>query len=319
LSNRSRVLVLTHQRPDGDAFGALFGMVLGLCAAGKEAHGYLATALPERYARFFPEAPVYVGTPPPIDNVDGVLCLDTSNSARIEAPEGLPNPLTMPLCNIDHHGDNEQYGECVWVDARAAATAEMLTSLLSGAGWLTSDVATCLLTGLIMDTGGFRFGNTSPEVLHCAARLTAVGGRYHETMDSLFFREPRARRALEAELVSGATFAHEDRLVYAVLYPERIRELGLGAADLEGLIDVIRTIDGVEIACLVQPEEDGIRLSLRSRSPRFPVQAIARTLGGGGHTMAAGAKMEGASLADAEHTLLDLTRKVLTDNERTRA
>jgi phosphoesterase RecJ-like protein len=100
-------------------------------------------------------------------------------------------------------------------------------------------------------------------------------------------------------------------MMYAVLAPAWFAELGVPPGDTEGLIDSLRAVDGVEIACLIQPEADGVRLSLRARSPACPVDGIAHELGGGGHALASGARLAGVSAAEAERVLLEKTGKVL--------
>jgi phosphoesterase RecJ-like protein len=114
----------------------------------------------------------------------------------------------------------------------------------------------------------------------------------------------------KAHLLQQAKAAHGGRLLYAILYPEEVRRFGLELSDTENIIDFLRMIDGVEIACLLQPGENGIRFSLRGRSGESRVDAIARRLGGGGHELAAGAEVENMLVAEAEEMLIKLTQEV---------
>jgi phosphoesterase RecJ-like protein len=316
LAAKTRLLVLTHVRPDGDAFGSLYGAVAALRAAGKDCAGYLSTPLPERYGPIFPQSlPICHEATEALEAFDGILCLDTSNSERLALPPGLDlEAARSKMCNIDHHPGNPEYGQLNWIVPQAAATAEILAVQFRKMGWTTAESANCLLTGMIMDTGGFRFPNTSPQVLQTASRLMQAGADLASIMDAMFSREKLGRRQLEAELLNQATFAFGSRLAYAVLRPEQVAEHQLSPADLEGLIDSLRVIDSVEIACLIQPEADGVRFSLRARSAAHPVKAIAETLGGGGHLLAAGAKLMDIPLEEAEKRLLQLASKVLADS-----
>ncbi len=316
LHTYSRFLVLTHERPDGDAFGSLFGAVLALKLAGKDVFGLIPDEVPARYRRLLPaiNETCCGNSFNPLRDFDAVLCLDTSNSARLVTPPGI-NILNCPLsvASVDHHVDNERYGDVVWIDSSSASTTQLLYRLFSEAGWVDESVARCLMTGLLMDTGGLRFPNTTPEALRTAAELITHGVDYAQAVDALFFREKYNRLLLQAEIVKSVQLAYRDRLAYAVLNPARTLELELSHGDMEGLIDAIRIIDTVEIACLIQPEADGVRFSLRSRHPDYAVNRIANKLGGGGHRMAAGAKVPGLSLAEAPKLLCELTRNMFDD------
>ena len=119
---------------------------------------------------------------------------------------------------------------------------------------------------------------------------------------------------LQAKLLEDARFAHDKRQIYAILTPEMLTEAGLSPADTEGVIDTLKSVDGVDIACLIQPEPGRVRFSLRSQNPDIPVNGIARQIGGGGHRMAAGARAEGLTVREAEKKLVELTQRVLIDD-----
>jgi len=321
LTARSNLLLLAHERPDGDAYGSLLGMQAALAAAGKTATVYLRADLPARYRRLLGagQGPLLCAAAACPAGVDGVICLDTTDRGRLDAPAGLiaaeAGPATLV---VDHHPDNSVFGDLNWVAPDMAATAQMLAVLLNQ--WrpeLLPAAADALLVGLAMDTGGFRFANTDPAAFQTAAILLRAGARHREIMDVLFFSEPHGLLLLRARLLQDAVFAHDRSLLYATLSPELIAEYGVDPADTEGLIDGLRIVQGVCIACLLQPGGGQVRFSLRSRDPAFPVNGIAAALGGGGHRLAAGAKVTGMTLEHAERTLLELTGKVLVD-DRTR-
>jgi phosphoesterase RecJ-like protein len=245
--------------------------------------------------------------------IEGLVYVDAATAERAELPPGLnPAAASLVRLNIDHHADNTRFGDLVWVDATMSATAQMILRLLPAAAIpLTREVATCLLVGVIMDTGGYRFPNTRAAALRDTAELVEAGADYAATIDSLFFQEPYPRRLLEARILQNATFAHQGRVLYAVVGEDWFRTAGVDPADTEGLIDPLRSVAGVDIACLIQVDGAVVRFSLRSRSAAIPVNLIARALGGGGHAQAAGAKVTGLTLEQAETRLLDLTGKAL--------
>ena len=313
IRHRKHPLICTHIRPDGDAYGSLYGFVLALFEAGFECTGYMSTPLPGRYEGLLNHPPnLLINARPPAD-CDSVIYLDTASPERADAPHGFaPGKCDLPVANLDHHPDNAGYGDINLIDPESAATAAMLIDILQELGVsLSPETATCLLTGLVMDCGGFRFRNTDPQALRIAARLIEAGGNLHRVMDHMFFQEPLGVLRLKADLLQHAQFACEQRLIYAVMDAERRTTFGVAANETEGVIDILRSVRGTLITCLLQPQGNDVRLSLRGRDPDYPVDEIARTLGGGGHALAAGAELEDTSVAEAKQQLIELVRKVL--------
>ncbi len=314
LHARKRLLLVTHVRPDGDAFGSLLGLLRLLNQAGKwDCTAYLTDGLPERYRTL-------LGAPSGLrendiqpDAFDGLVCLDTATWERADLPVSMSrtSPL-VPVCNIDHHVDNSRYGEKNWI-ADCAATAQMILSLANQLGVpVEAPVATPLLSAILTDCGGFRYGNTNAAVLRDAASLIDAGAEYSKIVDRLFLCEPYGRLKLKSELLENAHFAFDRQFAYAVLFPAMLKKHGVEPADTENVVDVLRIIEGVQAACLIQPEEDGVRLSLRARSDEFAVGQIARALGGGGHAMAAGVRLGGVSVEDAIKQLLNQAKDVFS-------
>ena len=191
------------------------------------------------------------------------------------------------------------------VDSGMAATCQFLLDLFTAnAMAIPPDAAAWLLTGLFMDTGAFRFTNTSPAVLRAAARLMELGADYAKVMDGLFFHEPYSRRRLAARLLETAEFHFGGRLLLTRLPPAWLTEFETAPADTEGLIDTLRVVDGVLITALLQPEPNRVRVSLRSRGDAWPVDGLAHALGGGGHRLAAGIKLDGMTLDQAREAVL---------------
>ena len=315
LAGHRRLLLLTHERPDGDAFGSLIGLTLALAEGGVSATAFLTQPVPARYGFLpFPSDLICVGSLPAGSTFDAALVVDCSNRARVDCPRSLPwdTVSRLPLGNVDHHADNERYGTLNLVEPGMAATAQLLAESLQAAGSrIPAAAASWLLVGVIMDTGAFQFSSTTAATLNAAAVLVRCGADYTRIMDGLFFQEPLGRRRLAARLIEHARFAHAGRVLYSVLDSAWFAELGVAPDDTEGLIDSLRTIAGVEIACLIQPETDAIRLSLRARSPAFPVDGLAHELGGGGHPLAAGARLQAVSVAEAVRILLEKTGKIV--------
>jgi phosphoesterase RecJ-like protein len=312
LTRFRRVLIIAHTRPDGDALGSVFGCQAILNESGISADVYLGEPVPERYTEFAPDNVIIDQDVSPAD-YDALLCLDCSNVARLDLPpDWIVDGMGLPVCDIDHHVDNQRYGDVVLVDPEAASTTEMLASLVqcTEALQITPDAATLLLLGLVTDTGGFRFSNTDAPALETAAWLIDHGANHEMVMHRMFFSEPLGLLKLKARLVEGLTFACDERLAYATLTRELLAECGLTEKDTEGVIDAIRIIKGVKIVCLLQQAGNDVRFSFRSNNADAPVISIAHQLNGGGHPMAAGAYMQDMTLGEAQERIIELAEEV---------
>jgi phosphoesterase RecJ-like protein len=300
LRDRDDFLLLTHDRPDGDAIGSLVGLLRVLLANGKHATAWMPEPPPERYRSFLPAEGLRIGDPLPIPaSFNGtVLCLDFSS------PERCPQVnLTHPaLLNIDHHPDNTRFGRWNLVAPEACATAEILFWLVGAIpGWdLPAEAATAFLLGVVMDTGGFRFDNTAAGALNTAADLTEIGADYRRVINEMFFAKPESLARLEADLTLNHLHREANgRYAWAWLDPALFETHGVAECDTEGLIDIPRGLAGTVIVALFHRRGNDIRVSLRSKDSRFPVGPIARQFTGGGHEMAAGATLAGMSQDEA--------------------
>lgn len=310
IAARRSILVVTHERPDGDAFGSLYGIAAALKHAGKNVVAYHETPVPQKFSPLLDvEDFVFCDTDIPECSFDGILCVDSTSVERTVFPKGI-SPGAFSICNVDHHRDNAQFGECNWVSPKFAAASQQTAKLANEMNSLTPEIATAFMLGIVTDTGGFRFPNTTPEVLRDVALLMDKQADYDAVMDAVFFRISYGRRKLETYLFEHAHFAFDRRLMYAILEKETLAELGVLPEETEGVIDVLRTISSVEVACLVQPDGDDTRFSLRSRSAQFPVNRVANKIGGGGHFCAAGATSKNTSSEQAVEILLKLVSEL---------
>ncbi|TBH20164.1 DHH family phosphoesterase [Thermus thermamylovorans] len=292
------IYIATHVDPDGDAIGSSLGLYRALKALGKEARW---VAEPPRFLRFLAQEEEYT---PPLERLPlgaTLVVLDSADPSRVAGV-----PLEGFVVNIDHHGTNPRFGHLAVVDPSKAATAEMVKDLIDllGVAW-TEEIATPVLTGILTDTGNFRFGNTTPEVLRKAAELLASGVRLSEITDRLQYRSPAYFKALAAVLATLG-FHYGGLLVTAHL-PEG---LDLPEEDADGFVGVIRYAEGAVVAAYLRRRGEGVKVSLRSRGG-VSAQNIALRLGGGGHVPAAGATLEGVDLEEAYRRLLEAVAEEL--------
>lgn len=300
-------LLLTHEKPDGDALGSLFGLFTVLRENGKKVDSFLPEKVPLRYTSFIPDG-IIVGTPPKLESYSWILCLDTATSERLGIEKCEKDKIsTYPIVNIDHHPDNKLFGRLNFINSESAATAEILFRAIKDIGELriSQTAATSLLIGIVMDTGGFRFDNTKPSTFNAASELLALGADYPRIINTMFFSQPLSFIKMEAELVlKHMKIDCAGRYAWAYLSDEMLKAYGVEKKDTEMLIDALRQIDGVEIAVVFYRKDDGFKISMRSKNKKYSVAKIARFLNGGGHELAAGAFIKTDSIAEAENIIL---------------
>ena len=304
LARASRVLVITHVNPDGDAIGSLLGFGLAVRALGKEVVLACADVVPEMF-RFLPG--VETITTQPAGEFDFVAVLDVAEARRMGPPgEGLPWP---PQLVVDHHITNPGFGEVNLIDPLAASTAELLTELFPALGLsLTPAVAECLLTGLVTDTLGFRTSNTTVKTLSLAQVLMQAGAELHKVYDHSLFKRSFSAAKLWGEGLSRLQLKH--RIVWARLPLEARTAAGYQGFGDADLINVLASVREAEVAIILVERADGkVKISWRA-VPGINVALIALSFGGGGHPAAAGAEIPG-TLDDVEKLVLEATRAAL--------
>jgi bifunctional oligoribonuclease and PAP phosphatase NrnA len=290
LRNDDRFLVVTHVNPDGDAVGSLLGMHLALHEMGKKSWPMAGEALPGLYD-FLPGREDLILDPAGVpDAPDWIISLDAAEESRISGDISRFRD-SATLINVDHHPTNPGFGDINLVDPGATSTAELVFTLLGNAGYrLSLPVAKCLYSGLVTDTGCFRFAGVDGKTLALGARLLEVGLDSYEITRYLFEEFPVARLHLERLILERLEIMLEGRLILSNLYAEDFDRLGADFNDSEHLVNRLREVRGVEVAALMTTMSDKlIRVSLRSKG-RVDVASIAASLGGGGHRRAAGIK-----------------------------
>jgi bifunctional oligoribonuclease and PAP phosphatase NrnA len=288
LASADEVAVACHVNPDGDALGSMFAAAEGLKRLGKKTYaswGDERAEVPFGY-RFLPGVDTVI-QPDAMPETDVFLALDCGAVDRLGSLE----PLAMKnenLVNIDHHPGNEEFGSMNIVVQTASSTAEIVTFLLRDLGVeIDSDIATCLYTGLVTDTGRFQHPNATPDTLRLAADLLAYGVSAPTIAEEVFESAPFGYLKLAGRVLDRAELFEEERFVYSYLTQEDLSATGVGLDETEKLIDLVRSTRAADVAALFKEQPEGsYRVSLRSRGPS--VGAIARAHGGGGHELAAG-------------------------------
>jgi bifunctional oligoribonuclease and PAP phosphatase NrnA len=293
LRSADRLLLTTHESPDGDALGSLLAMHQVLLQLGKDSVMFLSAAnfpLPHEY-RFLPVEEVV--NEAPADFAERTLVfLDCGNIDRM--PVDFLQREDAHVLNIDHHHDNTRFGTVNLVDVQASCTAEIVYDIAKRMGVeVTLPIADALYVGLVTDTGKFMYENTDADAHRMAADLIDIGVDVHEVFRRLYEHVPYPKVRLLARALSNVERFENDALTVAYLSAADYRVAEAGEELTEGIVDHIRAIEGTSAAALIrdraQNGSSGRRkVSLRAADGRIDVSAIARRLGGGGHRQAAG-------------------------------
>ena len=280
------MLIGSHLNPDGDAMGSALAVSHFLDGLGIE-NEVLCHHAPPKNLEFLPGIK-RVRQVPKNDKHDLAIVVDLESLERLGSTEQYF--LECPrMIIVDHHVPHKKPGDIRIVDVTASATALILTKLfLEIKATFTPQIATCLLTGIVTDTGSFRFRNTTPEALSMAAVLLENGADINLVSEQIFQSKPVAAAKLLGIVLNGMSLACNNRLAWSVVTVDDFARTGSTDEDTEGFANELLSIESVQIAILIrEPKPNKVRVSLRSRRG-FDVAEIARNFNGGGHKNAAG-------------------------------
>ena len=305
-----RFAVLGHVRPDGDALGSQLALGLSLKRLGKDVRIWNEEGMLEKYS-FLPNANLLTKPPAEPEDVDVAIALDTAIQNRLG--NSLPAVRSAKVwINIDHHPSNPGYGDLVYIDPKSPATGQILFDLIKSEKLpIDAAIAENLYVAVSTDTGSFQYPNTTARTLEIAAELVRAGVDVGRVSQLTYENYPRRRVELLRDLLGTMRFDANDRVASFSLSLETAKKLGVLPEDNEGLIDHLRAIRGVIVAVFFEELADGkVRVSMRSKNEKVNVCAICEKFGGGGHVLAAGARVRG-SLAEVERKILEEVRDVV--------
>lgn len=283
-------VVCGHVSPDGDCLGSQLALAAALRRLGKRVSCVLVKDEPVEAnllrvldgAQDLVFAGACKGAPGAFVGVD-VPTRERIGEAACALLDQAPFSFT-----IDHHAVDTTMCDMVYVDPDAASTTMLIWEL---AGYLgverTGAVANCCYTGLVTDTGRFQYQNTDERCMSLAAEMVAAGADPASVSREVFQNRTYASMRLEATAIMRAEFSEDGATALGYLTREDFARFGAQKSDAEPVIDALRRIEGVRVACMLREQEDCIRGSLRAKDDT-DVSAIARTFGGGGHVAAAG-------------------------------
>lgn len=298
----SSVVIGSHVDPDGDAVGSslALALALGRSSVPCEVVAAQGAECPVTYA-FLPAACRYRSAED-LDPPAVFVSLDAPNLDRLGTGRALAERAGT-LIVVDHHPDAVSAGVLNLIDPAAPATGVLVYDIIRALGvTLDIDIATCLYTALVTDTGRFSHSNTGPEAFAVAGELVAAGVHPNDIVSAVYENRSLGALSLTGRVLERLTLANGGAVAYSWLAPGDMTETGVSHAETENLIDQVRAIGGVEVVFLVKLDVETARVSLRAKGAT-DVGAVARTFGGGGHRPAAGFTVR-ASLDEVLASLL---------------
>ncbi len=298
LRARPAFVMVSHVKPDGDTLGAGLALGLALRGLGKRVHYFQQDPVP-RNLRFLPDAELVTREVPadlPADTL-WVFC-DMSDTSR--AGDFLPPLRRENVLDIDHHLANSHFGELNYVLETECSTGTCVLRLLDALGApITSAIATCLLTTIMTDTGGFMHSNTTADVLRISAGLIDLGADRDEITERIFANKRVAATRLLGAALETSHIEEDGKFCWSLVDEAMLERFGADGEDTEEIIGHLRAIEGVDVAALFKAYDGDVRVSLRSNG-RVNVQSVAGRLGGGGHYRASGLTFDGPAEAAVE-------------------
>lgn len=307
IKDAEKIVILTHESPDGDAIGSSLAVKLMLENFDKNAD----VIIPE-YSRLFNFLPAIdqVKTESEIKKYDLAISVDCADLKRLAKKEYFEEAKKTIV--IDHHGSNKMYGDLNYVNPVSPACCEILAGMFEYFEIdITKEIGTCIMTGIITDTGGFRHAGINPETFEFTAELIRKGVDIPDIYKRALRTKTKANFLLTKKVIERMEILEDGKVTFTYITSQDEKEVGAEPGDHEGLVDIGRDIEGVEVSIFIRQkgEEDSYKISLRSGND-VNVSDICLMFGGGGHPKAAGALVQG-NLKQVKEKVLKEVKKAL--------
>ncbi len=305
LKKHNNYIILTHASPDGDTLGSAYALYYGLNEIGKRASVVCPDIIPQKY-NYFARITDHVTR-------EGatVIAVDVADKRLLGSlQEEFGDIINL---NIDHHISNTMFAENLYLDAKAAATTEIVFELLTLMRVNINDItAKALYTGLVTDTGSFKYATVTAKTHLIAAMLYDYNINASEINRLMFDTKPKKLLELERQVLKTAEFHFDDKCMLLTVTAEMQEKTGCSGTELEGIAIISRSVEGVKAGVTIkQTGDEEFKISLRTYEP-LDASAICKKLGGGGHKGAAGATVNG-SLADAKAKILKAVKECMEE------
>lgn len=306
IKKADKIVILTHENPDGDAIGSSLAMNLALKQLGKTAD-IIVPEYPKVF-EFLPGANE-IKKESEVEEYDLAIALDTSSIKMLNGFAKYFETAKSKIV-IDHHSTNSMFGDYNYVDQEAPACAQLLLILFNYYKIdVTKEIGTCILAGIITDTGGFRYDNVTAETFNFVAGLSEKGIKVSQIYQKVFASKTRAKFELHRIALNRLEFLENDKVAFTYITKEDEEKVGAKNGDYDGIVENGRDIESVEVSIFLRETDKGIKASLRSKE-YVNVSEVAMIFGGGGHIHAAGCTVQG-NIEQVKSQILNRVRACL--------
>ncbi len=289
LSDKPRILIISHAGPDGDTTGASTALYRGLKNLEFPVSLACLDNIPEAF-QFIKDTKEYKKDFDP-EKFQGVVFVDCGDKKMTRFHDAHPEILSdeMFKINIDHHPTNDLFGDVNFVNTKASSSCEIVAELLKELEIkITPDIATCLLLGIYTDTGSFQHQNTTPKTYAMASELVKLGGNISKIAKNVFYNNEFKKFKLWGKVLKDLHLTDDGAAIIGV-HKSDYESLGATRSDLQGVIDLVSSMPEAKYSVVLSEDEKGnVKASLRTRDPNIDVKALAERYGGGGHVKASG-------------------------------
>lgn len=306
IKKSKNIVIVTHENPDGDAVGSSLAMYHALRGLKKN----VDIIIPE-YAKCFNELPGIDEVIKESDKVyDLAISLDAATDKLLNVWVKYFREADQRIV-IDHHSTNTMFGDINYVDLSAPACAQVVYMLIKHYRWkITPEIGTCIMAGIITDTGGFQYSGVSRDTFNIAAELLDAGVNISKVYKKVFDTKTKSSFELRRIALDRMEFLEDDKIAFTYITNEDERKVNAGVGDYEGIVSEGRSIEGVEVSIFLHELKDGeFKISLRSNS-YVNVSDVCIMFGGGGHIRAAGAKMTADPLVIRDKVVNEVKRQL---------
>jgi len=307
IRKRETFLITTHVNPEGDAIGSSLALALALSSIGKKVEVITQDPVPKGL-KFLPSSDTIKQAKSIDRRFDAVITVDCGDLERVGflKIDNIPGDI---LINIDHHVTNKGFGAVNFVED-AVASAQLIYDIMKRLNIsLTPDIATCIYTAIMTETGSFRYSNTTSETFKIAQEMVSAGAMPWNIAEQIFNRNNIGRIKLLGLILESLDRSDDGKISWITVKEQMYRETGTSKEDVEDFINFPRSIEGVEVAILFRESNQGWKISLRSNG-KVDVSNMALEFGGGGHSMAAGFFIQGGH-EEVKKRVVDSARSFL--------
>ncbi len=308
IQNAEKIVIMAHETPDGDAIGSMLSMKLALKKLGKEAD-VIVKDFPRTFD-FLPEANTVKSTSD-VEKYDLAISLDCTDLKRLVGREYFETAKKTIV--IDHHGSNTMFGDINFVNPASPACCEILVGIFEYFEIpIDVELGTCIVAGIITDTGGFKYSGVTAETFEFTAELLRKGVNISDIYQRVLETQTKSRFELTRRAMNRLELLEDGKVAFTYITKKDEEEVNAEAGDHEGIVENGRSIEGVKVSVFIREKENNTyKVSMRSaNSSKINVSDICYIFGGGGHPRAAGANVTG-NIEQVKEKLMKEIKKVI--------